>query len=249
MQYVGNLLIIAGIVLIAACRSTALLTATFEDDTVGALPAHALPGPPAGDSLSYHPVVNPRLRVQASTTTSGTKALVYSQALLGSDATAHNQWISFKGIRSDYTQTIWYYWTARQGAVGGNLIIDVNGTQSLWVTRLKISGSGRVSLVQDVGDRNRDTFLGTLNRQQAHSFIITLNPMARTFNLSIFGTTEGGGRIQRLNIPVLSGTDPSRDFDAQRHSISFEYDIYDSGANPAATYEIESVNINRRQPD
>ena len=129
------------------------------------------------------------------------------------------------------------------------MVIDVNGIQSLWVTRLKINTAGRISLVQDPGSVNGDLALGTLNRQRPHSVIITLNDLARTFNLLILGTNEGTGRVERLNIPVLAGTDPDRDFDFQRHSIAFEYAVDDSSPNPAATYGIESVNINRRQPD
>ncbi len=248
MKHVCKLLAIAGIALVSACRSTALLTATFEDDTIGALPSHALPGPPTGDSLKYDPVINPRLRVQPSTITAGRKALVYSKASVGGGATAHNQWLTFNGIRSDYTQTIWYYWTAKLGSVGSSMIIDVNGTQSLWVARFKIDPAGRFILVRDIASEQGDEVIATLNRQRAHSIIITLNAMARTYNLSIFGSNTGGA-VQRLNVPVLFGTDPSRDFDAQRHSISFEYNVYDGGVDPAVTYEIESVNINRRQPD
>ncbi len=242
-------LMLSGISLLSACRSTSLLTATFESDAVGALPSKVLPGPPTGDSVSYNAVIHPRLRVQPSTVSPGQKALVLSRATLGSDATAHNQWLSFKGIRSNYTQTIWYYWTATLGPVGGNMIIDVNGIESLWVTRLKINPEGRISLVQDPGSVNKDLFLGVLNQQRPHSVIITLNAMARTFNLLILGVNTETGRVERLNIPVLAGTDPDRDLDFQRHSIAFEYAIDDVSANPAATYVIESVNINRRRPD
>ncbi len=153
-------LMLSGISLLSACRSTSLLTATFEADAIGALPGKVLPGPPTGDSLSYKAVIHPRLRVLASTASPGQKALVLSQATLGSDATAHNQWLTFKGIRSDYTQTIWYYWTATLGPVGGNMVIDVNGIESLWVTRIKINPEGRISLVQDPGSVNGDLALG-----------------------------------------------------------------------------------------
>src|SRR5919199_1240567 len=98
---------------LTSCRTTSLLTATFESDALGALPTKPLPGNPVGDSVVYQSVSNSRLRVQNSPITTGQKALFYSQAPLTGSVTAFNQWLSFKGIRSDYNQTIWFHWTGK----------------------------------------------------------------------------------------------------------------------------------------
>ncbi|QJW90807.1 hypothetical protein HNV11_16200 [Spirosoma taeanense] len=227
------------------CRTTKLLNATFESDAIGSLPAKDAAGAPAGDSVSYESVSHPRLRVQASSVKAGQKALFYSQAALTGSVTTFNQWLQFKGIRSNYAQTIWFYWTAKLNFNSGNLLIDIQGMQALWAARLKILNNGQVQLIRNVASEQNNETLGTLNRQITHTIFLTLNPQARTYNLTILGTQDGTP-ITRLDIPVLGIPNPEFDSDVQRPSISFRYQ--EATIDPAGAYILEEVFINRRQP-
>lgn len=243
-----HLLVTAGLLslCLTSCRTTRLLNATFESDALGGLPTKSLPGDPVGDSVAYQPVSNPRLQVQNSPITSGRKALFFSQAPLTGTVTAFNQWLSFKGIPSNYDQTIWFYWTGKLNFDSGNLLIDIQGIQSLWVARLKIFGNGEVWLIRDVANEQNHDVLGTLNRQAAHSFIFTLNPQARTFNILLTGA-QGRSPITRTNLPVIAVPNPAFSYDFERPSISFRYE--NASVNPESAYIFEDVYISRKQPD
>ena len=60
-----------------SCKSSKILTATFEGDPVNGLPAKNLPGDPSGDAIEYHDAIQPRLKVQNSTI-AGSKALNFT---------------------------------------------------------------------------------------------------------------------------------------------------------------------------
>ncbi|MCF0054156.1 hypothetical protein [Dyadobacter sp. CY356] len=65
---------------ITSCKTTAVLTETFESDVVGSLPIKDIPGDPVGDEVIYETVLNPRLRITTSANNAGEKALTFSQA-------------------------------------------------------------------------------------------------------------------------------------------------------------------------
>ena len=92
--------------LLTSCKTTAVLTETFESDVVGGLPVMNIPGAPTGDQVVYEPVLTPRIKVTTSNNSAGQKALTFSQAA-ASGLTAHNQFLSFRGISSDFTQPLW----------------------------------------------------------------------------------------------------------------------------------------------
>ncbi|MBO0930025.1 hypothetical protein [Fibrella aquatilis] len=230
---------------LSACRTTNLLVATFEGDAIGTAPTKDLPGAPVGDSVAYKAIISPWLRVQTSTFTPGQKALVFTNMNSRGEVRVFDSWLNFKGIRSTYDQTTWFYWTAKLGPVVGEMTIDVQGIQSLWVTRFRIMTDGRLMLVRDVGNENTSQLIGTLNNQTAHTIIISLSPQARTFDLSVFGARER--RIINLtNMPVLFGSNPQADYEFERPSIHFSYSgqfIYQS------SYVFEDVFISKRRPN
>lgn len=229
-----------------SCRTTYLLKADFEGDAPGARPLQSPPGDPAGDSIAYTSVIYPRLAVQASTAESGRKALVFSEAPV-TGATAFNQWLSFKGIVSDYAQPIWFYWTAKQRSSQGSLLIDVQGVQGLWVTRLHIRPNGQLVRARNVANPDDVDVLGTFNANQPHTIIISLQPTARKYNISVFGTREGTAS-NRTNLDVIGAPDPGRPpFSFEKPSIGFRYQ--NESVDATAAYVFEGVYITRKQPD
>ena len=98
------LVIIAALSLFASCKSTAILSANFESDAVGGLPVKNLPGNPVGDSVNCDPVLQPRIKIVAS---GSEKALSFTQVNTP-DLTAHNQFISFKGIPTGFAKPMWF---------------------------------------------------------------------------------------------------------------------------------------------
>jgi hypothetical protein len=229
---------------LSSCKTTLLLRENFSGDSVGNDPIKNIPGAPSGDSVSYTSVLSPRLTVQSSTVATGNKALVFSEAPIPG-ATSANQWLSFKGIVSDYSQPIWFYWTAKQRNAQTDMLIDIMGVQGLWVTRFKIRPNGQlVRIIDYASERNVDV-LGTFNPQQTHTIIISLQPTARKYNITVFGMT---GTVTRTNLDVLAQPNPSAPvFSFEKPSINFRYQ--DGGGSATAAYVIESVYISRKKPD
>jgi hypothetical protein len=88
-----------------SCESSKILTATFEADAVNSPPAKNLPGDPSGDSIEYHDAVAPLLKVQNSGI-SGSKALHYTMLAINNPPPQTEQYVSFKGVGTDLTETL-----------------------------------------------------------------------------------------------------------------------------------------------
>lgn len=231
----------------SSCRSTFLLQEDFRGDVVGNRPIKSVPGDPAGDSVSYTSVLNPRLLIQASVVSTGRKALVFSETSIPG-ATAFNQWLSFKGIVSDYSQPIWFYWTAKQRSSQTDILIDIMGVQGLWVTRLKIRPNGQLVRVINFANEQSVDVLGTFNPQQAHTIIISLQPTARKYNITVFGLNGSATSGNRTNLDVFSAPNPTASmYSSARPSIHFRY--MDAAFSPTPAYVFEGVYITRKQPD
>ena len=87
-----------------SCKSSKILEATFEGDSVNGLPAKNLPGDPSGDAIGYHDDIQTRLKVQNSTI-SGSKALIYTFTPVtnpNNPPTLSQQYLSFKGSSKNF---------------------------------------------------------------------------------------------------------------------------------------------------
>lgn len=234
--------------LLPACKTTQILRETFSADVVGNQPLKNIPGDPAGDSVSYNSsVLGPRLSIAQLDVTNkpDKKGLVFSEAAI-SGATAFNQWLSFKGVAVDYTQPIWLSWSAKQRNARGDLLIDIMGAQGLWVGRFYIRQNGQLERVTNVATGSGSDVLGLLDPTKFHSVIISLQPAARKYNITIFGVA-GQASVTRQNIAVLNEPNPNAGMlSTGKPSISFRYQNESFSTSPA--YIFESVNITRKQP-
>lgn len=225
----------------SSCKSTYLLRSTFESDAINGLPAKTLPGDPSGDELTYSSPLEPRLKVIASAS-AGQKALQFTQTNTPG-LTASNQWIGFKGISTDYTQTVWYAFTAtQQNAFGGYVLIDATDGSAGIVVRMKIKANGEVTLLRNLTTQQEDV-IGTLPEGVSHTVFFTVNMATSKYNVTILKSS--GPTITVTDKTVVLGTGISYANPA-RPTLSFRFE---DGFSDARKYVIEGVTISREKPD
>jgi hypothetical protein len=228
-------------VVFSSCKSTYILRSNFESDAINSLPNKTLPGDPSGDVLEYSSQLEPRLKVVASAT-AGQKALQFSQANTPG-LTASNQWVVFKGISTDFTQTVWYAFTAtQQNAFGGYVLIDATDGSAGIVARMKIKSNGEVTLLRNLTMQQEDV-IGTIPEGVSHTVFFTVNMSTSKYNVTILKSS--GPTITVTGKTVVLGSGISYANPA-RPSLSFRYE---DGNSDARKYVIEAVNISRKKPN
>lgn len=224
---------------LTSCKTTAILNETFESDVVGGLPVMNIPGAPTGDQVIYEPVLVPRIKVTTSSNSAGQKALTFSQAVT-TGLTAHNQFLSFIGISTNFTQPLWFFYTATIYGDGADLMMDITDGAAGMIARMYISNSGDVSLVKSLPGEKE--VIGNVPLGVIHTVVVALDMNKKTYNLSII---KSGGNIVVKNRPIIL-ENPLAYANPAHPQISFRFD-----ANNFETrkYVIESVNISRKQPE
>lgn len=223
---------------LTSCKTTAILTETFESEVIGGLPVMNIPGAPSGDQIIYEPPLSPRIKVTTSTNSSGQKALTFSQAV-ASGLNEHNQFLSFRGISSDFTQPLWFYYTATMLGSGSDLMMEIADGSAGLIARMYISNTGDVTLVRSLSGTS--DLIGNIALGTIHTVIVALDMNKKTYNLSIIKT---GGNIAVKDRPVLIDN-PLAYANPAHSQISFRFD---ASTFETRKYVIESVNINRKQP-
>ena len=166
-----------------SCESSKILTATFEGDPINGLPAKNLPGDPSGDAIGYHDAIQPRLKVQNSTI-SGSKALIFTFNPLpnpNDPPTLSEQWLSFKGIGTDLTETIWFTHTGQNN--GATVLIDVSDGHANLIAMMRISPNGDVGSLKSADDFNN--VIGNVGNG-VHTVVFTVTTSALKYNVTDF---------------------------------------------------------------
>jgi hypothetical protein len=220
-----------------SCKSSKILNATFEGDPVNGLPVKNLPGDPSGDAIDYHDAIQPRLKVQNSTI-AGTKALNFTFNPINNPPILAAQWLSFKGIGTDLTETIWFTHTGKNN--GATVLIDVSDGHAHVIARMRISENGDVGLAQNIQD-NYTNVIGNVGTG-VHTVVFTVTTSNLKYNVTIF--PESGTAITAENKPMI--TDNPLYFNNPAHpTLSFLHE----GATPTGNaYAIGSVSISRKKP-
>lgn len=234
-QSILSALLIA--ITVMSCRTTAILTSNFESETVGSLPAKNIPGDPAGDRIEYSTQLEPRIRVTASAT-AGEKALTFSE-VSASGLTAHNQFLSFKGISTNFMQPMWFWFSGVHSGSGEPLMIDITDGSAALITRMYLAQSGSLSLVTALP--GTEQVIGNIPPGVPHTIVVTLNLNAGKFNLTVL---KSGGNITLTDRPVLI-PDLTAYANPASPMISFRYN---DGFSDTRKYVLESVIISRKQP-
>ncbi|CAG5004501.1 hypothetical protein DYBT9275_03383 [Dyadobacter sp. CECT 9275] len=232
-----SLMVIGIVLLFFSCKTNAILTSNFESEVIGSLPAKDIPGTPDGDMISYFPELEPRLRIVAPA--SGSKALQFNMSP-ASGLTAHNQWLSFRGISTNFAETLWFTYTAVHSGMGGELAIDYADGSAGTIARMYIGDNGDVRLVRDFATSESE-LIGNVPPGVSHTVILTLNMNSGTFNLSIL--KEGGNITVKDHRVILENilhyANPAKP------SVNFRFD---DGESMERKYVLESVIISRKEP-
>jgi hypothetical protein len=223
------------IIVFTASSCSTLLKATFESDALGSPPATNLPGSPSGDTIEFNAAMAPQLKVQNSAI-SGDKALFYSNAAVSDPPPVASRWISFKGVATDLTKTIWFQHTGEN--MGSVIMIDISDGHLGLMARMRIMPDGEIGLATNINDTYSDV-IGTL-ASGAHTIIFTVSTSSLKYNVTII--QAAGPTITATNKPTIT-----------QNLLSF--------ANPASpklsflqqgsgslTYAIGSVEISRKKP-
>ncbi|MCF0054167.1 hypothetical protein [Dyadobacter sp. CY356] len=231
------ILLLAGA--ITSCKTTAVLTETFESDVVGSLPVMNISGAPAGDEVVYEPVLTPRLKVTTSTNSAGQKALTFSQAA-ATGLTAHNQFLSFRGISTNFTKPLWFSFIGTLSGSGSDLMIDIADGSAGLIARMYFRNNGDVELERSLAGTPAE-LIGNIPLGTIHTIVFTLDMNKKSFNLTIFKSV---GNIIVKDHPLLL-ENPLAYANPANPQISFRFDEanYDT-----RKYVIESVSISRKQP-
>ncbi len=224
--------------LVSSCKSSKILTATFEADAINSPPAKNLPGDPAGDVIQYHDAVQPLLKVQNSAI-SGSKALHYTTLTINNPPPLSSRYLSFKGIGTDLTETLWFTHTGQND--GSTIHIDVSDGHVHLMARMRISPNGDVGLATNINDGNYTNIIGNVG-SETHTIVFTASPSTLKYNVTII--KETGPAITAENKPMI--TDNVSLFNNPANpTLSF---LHPDNIASNSTYAIGSVTITRKKP-
>ncbi len=221
----------------SACKTTRLLTASFESDAIGSSPNKTLPGDPSGDEIGFNSIIIPQLKVQSSTI-SGSKALFYTNVATD-PITASARWISFKGAPTDLSKTVWFMYAAQNINPAQDVTVDLTDGYSAAIARLRIQPDGTVSIATDNTYLNYED-IGNVGTQ-VHTVIFTTSLVTKKYNVTIF--RQSGPAITVENKPFMQ-QNATLFKNPARPTISFTH----SGTASSHTYAIGIVSISKEKP-
>jgi hypothetical protein len=224
---------------LTSCKTSAILTDTFESEVIGNTPIKDIPGNPAGDEVTFETVLNPRLRITASNNSAGQKALTFSQAS-ATGLNAHNQFLSFRGVSTNFTQPLWFSFIGTLSGLGSDLMVDISDGAAGMIARMYMNENGDVLLDRSLAGAAAE-LIGNIPPGTIHTVIFTLDMNKKTYNLTIFKTV---GNIIAKDRPILLAN-PLTYANPAHPQISFRFD---KANYESRKYTIESVSISRKQP-
>jgi hypothetical protein len=231
-------LAIAVCCLVCSCESSKILSATFEADAINSPPAKNLPGDPSGDEIQYHDAVAPLLKVQNSGI-SGSKALHYTTLVINDPPPLAARYVSFKGIGTDLTETLWFTHTGQN--MGSTILIFVSDGGGNSMARMRISPNGEVGLATSLNDGNYSNIIGNVG-SETHTIVFTASPSTLQYNVTI--TKETGPAITATNKPMIT-TNVLQFKNPAFPMLSF---LHPDNIATGNAYAIGSVLITRKEP-
>lgn len=221
-----------------SCKTTSILRTNFNTSAIGSTPAHDLPGDPSGDRVDFHDALAPGLKIR-EWNTSGKKGLEYSSVNTG-DISGHYTWLSFRGISTNFAETIWYIYSAKYNSTSGDILTDLTDGSGTPIARMRITSSGSVSLTS--GDWTTSRVIGNIPPGAVHSVIFTVLASQLKYNLLI--TSPGSDAIRVTNEPMMT-TSALNFHNPANPSIAFQHG---DRSGQGSKYTIESISISRNDP-
>lgn len=220
-----------------SCKTSSILSSKFESETIGSLPQKDIPGAPSGDEITYSTELQPRIKVTASSF-AGQKAVTFSEAD-ASGLTAHNQFLAFRGISTNFSEPLWFVFNGSHSGKGERLLIEIADGSAGMITRMFLDENGRLSQMK--GFTGADEVIGTIPPGTSHTFIVNVDMNAKKFNLSVL---QQSGNILIKDQPLLLGN-PLSYANPAHPTIAFRWE---DGNSPSRKYVIEEVFISRKKP-
>jgi hypothetical protein len=81
--------------------------------------------------------------------------------------------LSFKGVGTDLTKTIWFTHTGQNTGASHNVLIDVSDGHGNLIARMRIATDGQVGLATNILDNYTDV-IGNIG-SQVHTIIFTVS--------------------------------------------------------------------------
>ncbi len=221
-----------------SCKTSKILEATFEGDAIGSAPTKNLPGDPSGDAIEFAASLAPKLKVQNSPI-AGAKALHFTNIDAG-DIPATERWLTFKGIGTDLTETVWFTHTGQNVSPVDNMYIYVSDGHAHLIAMMIIRSNGEVALSNTLGD-DFPHVLGDIGTG-VHTIVFTTMASSLKYNVTVI--RDNGPALTAENRPMI--TTNALSFNNPAHPmISFQH----SGLSDFQhTYAIGSVSISRKKP-
>jgi hypothetical protein len=234
------ILVVASLMLTALFSGcTGILKATFENDTLGALPDKSLPGNPTGDAISYATEIETQLEVVSTPSNATNKSLRYQSVPLSGSIGGHGSWLGFRGKSTNFAKPVTFIWTAQKifNASGSDLNIDCSDGSGVVAARIKILKTGDVILVNDIAS-GTGANVGSIPNNEVHTFMVTVDLPNEVYNISVLkpsgNIVSNGNTLLTENISLFHNP--------ANPSASFRYDVFSSSQQ----YIIDEVFINRR---
>jgi len=218
---------------------TGILKATFQNDTIGALPDKTLPGNPTGDAISYAAEIETQLEVVATPSDAAKKSLRYQSVPVSGSIGGHGSWLGFRGKSTNFAKPVTFIWTAQKifNASGSDLNIDCSDGSGVVAARIRILKTGDVILVDDIAT-GKGTNIGSIPNNERHTFMLTVDLPNEVYNISVL--KPSGNIVNNGNTLLTENT--ALFHNPANPSVSFRYDVFSSSQQ----YIIDEVFINRR---
>lgn len=220
-----------------SCKSSKILSATFENDTVNQPPATDPAGAPAGDVIQFNSALTAQLKVQNSAT-AGEKAMHLMNVPV--NVGQHARWVNFRGINTNLVETLWFTYAAKNNNPAGNVLIDVSDGSGHIMARMRIHSNGDVRLAKNLLDDYTD-LIGNVGLNP-HTVIFTTSPSSLKYNVTVFQT--GGSAITAENKPMIT-TNALEFANPAKPTISFTHASTGGGNHH---YIVETVSISKKKP-
>ena len=238
----SHLLIALLIVALSHSSCTTVLKANFESDTLGSNPLKTLPGDPSGDEMTYISEIENRLEI---VNWEGSKSLEIGNITPLDDPTFATTYTSFISRSSPFTRPVTYSWNGQLDSNNGRRLLinfsagtGISGTMSA----MKIEPNGAFSYSTDFINY---TFIGTIELDQPHTFIVSFDKSTKLFSVSVF---QSGENISTQGLPFISTSGPFPSPTKFRISFNFGETDNPPSIDLGHNYTIDNLAIAHKNP-
>ena len=225
--------LLCAILWVGGCTPTRLFHADFEADTIGHQPNASPPTAPAGDYITYVPVPGGVEQLEIS-------SLMGKSVMVRSTPAANP--VAFVGIEKSYGNNPVYaiYNGASLGVAAAGPGVSIALASGHHVSAVAITFKNGKVYKGFPSDASAANLLGDIPYAEPHVVVISINPAAKTYNLSILQSAAAD--ILRTNQPIANDAF----FDSERLMLAVHPEAGGEAGNPM--YVMDDVLITQKEP-